>query len=165
MNSKVDTKLKNKQIKLLDTGQRNETVATVLSQNKRKKYIPSPEAREHHRQRGIEYRKRPEVKEHLTQYNREYNQRPEIKELHRINIKKWRKANPEKYKQHLEYVKQWKQDNKERVRQRNRDYYHADIEKWREYSRTYYQNNKERISEKTKSGRKTTNSRSKMTPK
>jgi hypothetical protein len=93
------------------------------------------------------------------------------KEINRNRVKKWRKDNPDKYKEHQEYTKQWKNNNKDKVTQYAKTWY----DKHRD---EYYQKNKDRLNanlrryrrkkkllEEKENGIKSVNSRRKTAPK
>lgn len=74
---KMKAQLKQKRIKLLDTGQRNEGFALRVSYPE-EDY--KPKRKRDNRQYMNEYNKRPEVIEHRKQWLKEYLQRPEVKQ-------------------------------------------------------------------------------------
>ena len=71
-----------KKVKLLDTGQRNQTIAVVLpSKDYKSKSKPTKDKNEGRKQ-----------------YFREYRQRPEFKKHHREYVREWQRRNPDKVK-------------------------------------------------------------------
>ena len=73
-----------KKVKLLDTGQRNQTIAVVLPT---KDYSPKSKSKP-----------TKDKNEGREQYFREYRQRPEFKIHHREYVREWNRRNPDKVK-------------------------------------------------------------------